>query len=408
MKATRHRSTPHPAPPRTTAAGPAGPLAALQVRLIEAEETLRAIRTGEVDAVVTAGKEGLQVFTLQGAERAYRVLIESMNEGALTLTSDKMILYANQCFARMVKSPLQQVTGSSFRRFLSPADRSMLRSLLKRAGKSGAKIQVLLKAGDGSQMPAQISVRALAQKGLSRATYCMVVSDMTAARQTEELLRALTNRVMTTQEVERGRVALELHDHITQLLCAILFRSQALVDELSPRGGPSMNEAVKLRDMLGETAREVERISHTLRPGVLDQLGLAAVLRGTIEDFADRTGLSVKLTCRKLTERLSPDAELVLYRMLQDALKSVEQHAHARHVTVCLTKQGNNVTLAIKDDGVGFDPDLSPAKRKGKSSLGLLGMRERVTHVGGTLTIKSARGAGTEILARVPLPSAPR
>lgn len=405
MKATRHRRLLRPAPAHATAGGPARPLAELQIRLIEAEETLRAIRTGEVDAVVTAGKEGLQIFTLQGAERAYRVLIESMNEGALTLTSDKMILYANQCFARMVKSPLQQVTGSSFRRFLSPADRGMLRSLLHRAGKSGAKIQVQLKTGDGSQMPAQISVRALARKGLSRATFCMVVSDMTAARRTEELLRALTNRVMTIQEVERGRVALELHDHITQLLCAILFRSQALVDELSSRGGPSMNEAVKLREMLGETAREVERISHTLRPAILDQLGLAAALRGTIRDFADRTGLAVKLACGELTERLSPDTEVVLYRTLQDALRSVEQHAHAHRVAVGLTKRGKIVTLAIKDDGVGFNADHFPAKRKAKSSLGLLGMRERLAHVGGTLTIKSARGAGTEILAQVPLPS---
>ena len=133
-------------------------------RLADAEETLRAIRSGEVDAVVVAGKQGPQVFTLEGAEHAYRVLIESMNEGALTLTADGMILYANQCFARMVKCPLEQVIGSSFRRFLSAEDRATLRPLLKRAGKSGAKIQVLLHAGDGSHMPAQISIRPLAKE----------------------------------------------------------------------------------------------------------------------------------------------------------------------------------------------------------------------------------------------------
>jgi PAS domain-containing protein len=80
-----------------------------------------------------AGKQSSQVFTLEGAEHAYRVLIESMNEGALTLTADKMILYANQCFARMVKCPLEQVMGSSFRRFLSAEDRATLRPLVKRA-----------------------------------------------------------------------------------------------------------------------------------------------------------------------------------------------------------------------------------------------------------------------------------
>lgn len=105
-------------------------LAELRLRLAEAEETLHAIRTGEVDAVVTAGKGGLQVFTLEGAGHAYRLLIESMNEGALTLTPDEMIVYANQCFAQMVGCPLEKVMGSSFRRFLSAEDRATLRSLL--------------------------------------------------------------------------------------------------------------------------------------------------------------------------------------------------------------------------------------------------------------------------------------
>ncbi len=112
-----------------------------------------------------------QVFTLRkGAEHAYRVLIESMNEGALTLTADKTILYANQCFARMVKCPLEQVMGSSLRRFLSTEDRALLRPLMKRGTKNPApKIQVLLKAGDGSQLPVQISVRSLAKSDFNGA-----------------------------------------------------------------------------------------------------------------------------------------------------------------------------------------------------------------------------------------------
>ena len=131
MKTTRLHSSSRPAPP--------GELAELRVRLADAEETLRAIRSGEVDSVMVAGKEGSQVFTLDGAEHAYRVLIESMNEGALTLTADGMILYANQCFARMVKRPLEQVLGSSFHHLLSAADQTTLRPLLNRAGPSALK-----------------------------------------------------------------------------------------------------------------------------------------------------------------------------------------------------------------------------------------------------------------------------
>ena len=383
----------------------AGELAELRVRLAEAQEVLRAIRTGEVDTMVVEGKQGPQVFTLKGAEHAYRVLIESMNEGALTLTAKGVILYANRCFARMVQCPLEQVMGSSFRRFLSAADRATLRSLLKRAGKSGSKIQVLLHAGDGSKMPAQISIRPLAKNGFNRATIGLVVTDMTEARRNEEMLRALTHRVVQVQEAERGRVALELHDNITQLLCGVLFHSQALADSLSAaRDGPAKGEAMKLREMLGQTAEEVERISRNLRPSVLDQLGLIDALHATGMEFAKRTGVSVKLACVELAARLPADTELALYRIVQEALKNVEKHARAHHVTVRLRLR-TFVELAIDDDGIGFDPEHHAARRKGKGGLGLLSMRERATYVGGAFKIISVRGAGTKIEVRIPLPA---
>jgi PAS domain S-box-containing protein len=390
--------------PRSRPSAPSREVVELRARLAEADEALRAIRSGEVDAVVVAGKQGPQVFTLEGAEHAYRVLIESMNEGALTLTADKMILYANQCFARMVKCPLEQVTGSSFRRFLSEEDRATLRPLLKLADKSGSKIQVRLNADDGSQIAAQISIRPLARSDFNNATVGMVVTDMTEARRNEELLRNLTHRLMQAQETERGDVALELHDHITQLLCAVRFRSQVLADGLSPRDSSSKKKAIKLREMLGTAANEVERISRNLRPSILDQLGLIAVLRRTSTEFAARTGVSVKLTKVDLTVRLPADTELALYRIFQEALKNVEKHARARHVTISLTQQRTFVQLTINDDGIGFDADHQSVRRKRMSGLGLLGMRERANYVGGTLKIRSVQRAGTEIELRIPLP----
>jgi signal transduction histidine kinase len=213
----------------------------------------------------------------------------------------------------------------------------------------------------------------------------------------------LSHRLVRAQEAERGRVALELHDHITQLLCAILVRSKVLSDKLSAHDGPAQREAMKLREMLGQTAQEVELISRNLRPSVLRELGLAAVLRDTGTEFAKRTGVSVKLACVRLTARLPADTELTLYRILQEALANVEKHARARHVTVCLKQQGEFIRLAINDDGIGFNPNQHPARRKGKAGLGLLSMRERVAYVGGDLKVKSVRRAGTEIEASIPL-----
>ncbi len=381
--------------------GPAAELVALRLRLAEAEETLRAIRHGEVDALLGPGRQGGQVFSLAGAEHAYRMLIEAMNEGALTLTTEKMILYANECFARMVKCPLEQVTGSSFRRFLSAADGATLRAHMKVAAQTGVKIQLLLHAGDGSKLPVQISIRPLAKEGGKNLIIGMVVTDLTESRRTEETLRALTQRVVQVQEAERGQVALELHDNITQLLCAILVRSQTLADQLSTHDGPAQQEALKLRDLLGHTAEEVECITRNLRPGVLELLGLDAVLRATSTEFTARTGVVVTLTGVALTARLPPDTELALYRILQEALKNVHKHARAHQVSVHLARHGNTVQLLIKDDGVGFNTQRPPASSKGGSRLGLLGMRERAAYVGGTLTVKSVRRTGTEIEVKI-------
>jgi len=257
-------------------------------------------------------------------------------------------------------------------------------------------------------MPAQLSLRPLARNGSNRATIGMAVTDMTAARRTEELLRTLTHRVVQAQEIERGRVARELHDHITQLVCAILVRSQTLANKLSAQNGSLKQEAITLREMLGQTAGEVERISRNLRPSVLDELGLVAVLRDTSTEFAERTGLPVQLACVELPARLPADTELTLYRILQEALRNVEQHARARHVTVQLTKQAAFIQLAIQDDGIGFDPNHRPARRNGKGGLGLLGMSERAIYSGGNLKVRSVRRAGmgkpgTEIEVRIPL-----
>jgi len=375
----------------------------LRVRLAEAEETLRAIRSGEVDAVMSAGTRGPQVFTLEGDEHAYRMLIESMNEGAVTLTVDKTILYANECFARMVKAPLEQVTGGSLRRFLSAVDRAALKPLLTRTGRAGSKIQLLLVVGDGSRLPVQVSVRPLPRNGSSQRVLGLVVTDMSEVRRNEARLRTLTHRVLQAQEAERGRAAFELDDNITQRLCAALIRSQALADALPDGEVASKRAAIALREMLGTAADEVERIARNLRPGVLDQLGWAAVLRDTSLEFAARARVSVKLALVKLRARLPADTELTLYRILQEALRNVEQHAGAKNVTVRLTKPEGFIQLAIHDDGVGFDADRHATGRRRNVGLGLLGMWERATYTGGTLEVKSVRRSGTKIQVRIPL-----
>jgi signal transduction histidine kinase len=226
---------------------------------------------------------------------------------------------------------------------------------MKRSAQTGAKLQVTLIADDGSLLPVQISIQELAKRGFGRVTISIVVTDMTETHRNQELLRALTHRVVQVQETERGRVALELHDNITQLLCAVMFRSQALVDALSTRDSKAKQEAAKLHTMLGRTAAEVERISRDLRPNLLDQLGLAAAIRSYATRYSTRTGIRVSLTKLTLPAPLPGDMQLALYRIAQEAFRNIEKHARASEVEVSLRVERGIVVLTINDNGIGFD-----------------------------------------------------
>lgn len=375
----------------------------LRKRLDEAQKALHAIHSGEVDTLVVPGAKGPLVFTLEGADHSYRVLIESMNEGALILDSKGVILYSNQNFADIIKCPLEQVLGTSFLNRFSDTNHGTMRLFLKSKSRIGSKIHADLEADDASMTPVQISICKLPKYRLKDASIGVVVSDMTAVRKSEEMLRALNHRVVQAQEAERGRVAYELHDGITQLLCGILFRSQALVNHLSPQGGLAMEAAIKLNEVADLTAQEVERIARNLKPGILEDLGLVAALQNAIKEFSNRTKVIIKLTSLSLSVRLPLDIEVAIYRIFQESLRNVEKHSQARHVTVRLSKQGNSIKMVIKDDGIGITSNQNSSKHAGRSSLGLLSMRERATQMGGTLKLNSLAGLGTEIVVKIPL-----
>ncbi len=379
-------------------------IAMLRARLAHTEDMIRTIQVGGVDSMVVAGDHGPLVFTLEGAEQTYRILIESMNEGALTLSADLVILYANQCFARMAGCPLATVMGTSFRRFLDPEDQAKLRSCLKpgKAGKdTGSKLSMSLQAADGSRLPVHLSIRPLDGNGSAVAIAGVVVTNLTEVRRTEDQLRALTHRVVQVQETERERLALELHDQVTQPLCATLAKMQALAAQSS-----GSTKTKGLRAMIGQTAQVVERISHDLRPSVLRELGLSTVLRDTTEKFTKRTRQPVTLTGAQPSLSLSADIELALYRILQEALKNIERHARSRTVAVHLQLRRTSVEMTIADDGVGFDAERPLLQPTSTGGLGLLGMHERATYVSGSLTITSSRGKGTKILVHIPTRSA--
>ena len=376
----------------------------LRARVAETDATLRAIRNGEVDTVMGASS---QVFTLEGTEQAYRLLIESMHEGALTLSADKTILYANACFARMVKRPLEQVTGSCFREFLSAEDSAMLRQLMKRAAKLGTKIQISLQLGDGSELPVQISIRELLGNNFNQLTIGMVVTDMTEARRSEERLRNLTHRLMQAQEEEQKRISRELHDVIAQTLTGINIRLAALKKEagLNTRG---LDRNIARTQLLVEkSVGIVQEFARELRPTVLDDLGLIPALHSFAKLFSKRTRIHVALKIFAGVEQLDIAKRTVFFRVAQEALNNIARHAKASRVEVSIEKLADNCCMKIYDNGKSFNV-AGVLNVKGRKRLGLLGMRERLEMVGGTFCVESAPGKGTTIDAEIPFDKVPK
>ncbi|MBI3803205.1 MAG: PAS domain-containing sensor histidine kinase [Nitrospirae bacterium] len=160
----------------------------LRTRLAEAEETLRAIRQGEVDALIVNGKEGPRIFTLQGADHTYRILIEAMDEAAAVLSDDGTILYANRFFSKMLRVPLEKVIGHPIAPFIAPKDQATFEALLREAGKGTRKGEMALKTGEGNLLSAYLSVNRIELDQVRRIG--LVITDLTEQKRNEEIVAA--------------------------------------------------------------------------------------------------------------------------------------------------------------------------------------------------------------------------
>ncbi len=212
-------------------------------------------------------------------------------------------------------------------------------------------------------------------------------------------LKELTQRVFDAQEEERGRVARELHDGISQLLVGVRYALDSARRRLIAGDDRASDTLDKGIDHLSGAIQEVRRISRDLRPGVLDDLGLGPALKVLTDDFAARTGIKTEFNTVVFRNRLDQDAKIALYRIAQEALTNIERHAGAKSVTIDVRGHKKGATLRIADDGIGIDSDTTS---KPGSGLGLRNMQERVEQLDGTLRIFSSR-SGTVIVAEVPL-----
>jgi two-component system sensor histidine kinase UhpB len=215
-------------------------------------------------------------------------------------------------------------------------------------------------------------------------------------------LQKLSEQVLAAQEDERKRIARELHDETAQALTTLLIRLKIL--EKARSDTEMRGQIDELRELTAQTLEAVRKLAVELRPATLDDLGLLAALEAYTESYRSRMPLRVTFRASGFEDRdrrLPPQIELVLYRVVQEALTNVAKHANARGISVELARGPDEVVASVQDDGEGFSvEDMMRSRERG---LGLFGMQERLALVRGQLVIDSAPGLGTRVNARVPL-----
>lgn len=212
----------------------------------------------------------------------------------------------------------------------------------------------------------------------------------------QRVARDTVRRVVEAQELERRRLARELHDETGQALTSILLGLKAI------RGARNDEDAAQaeadLRELIVQALQDVRELAVELRPSALDDFGLLPAVERLADTFEERSGIRTRVEARIADERLPPEIETVLYRLVQEALTNVVKHAGAESVSIVLARRDGGVSAVIQDDGRGFTPD-----EVRDDALGLVGMRERLALLDGTLAIKSTPGAGTALVAYLPL-----
>ena len=287
--------------------------------------------------------------------------------------------------------PPSAFIGKKIRDVLPPPLAEQMMDALERAYQTDDVIVVEyeLPVGEPRAFEARI-VQAGADRVLS------IVRDVTESKRATELNRDLARRLIVRQEIERRRIARELHDDVSQRIALLNIE----IDKIKAEAVSEESRA-HLRTLSAQArdiANDVHHISYGLHPSWLETLGLAAALQSLCRDASKQRNLHVAFTCRSIPTSLDANTSLYLYRIVQEALHNVARHSHVREAQVSVTCDERQIVLQIADSGVGFDP--SQMRPRG---LGLASMRERVAVLKGQLAINAAPGRGTQITVHIPL-----
>ena len=340
-------------------------------------------------------------------------IIASVSEGIIGVDERQRIVIFNPGAEQIFGRSAAEMKGQPLSALVPERFRAQHEEHIRRFAATGQTSRAMGRYGliyglraSGEEFPVEATI---SQSGTPpNKLLTVILRDVTERMRVEQAqrehagqLRLLSRRLFEVEEIERRRLARELHDRVGQNVTALslnlnLVRSELSADVLQ-KMSPRLNDCESL---LYYTAQMVRDIQVDLRPPGLDELGLVAALNEHARQVAGRSSFKVTVTGTELAPRLAPTMEITLFRIVQEALNNISKHAQATEVAIALEANPEAVVVTIADNGGGFDPAARPVQPT--RSLGMVGMRERAESIGGRLRVESALGEGTRVIVEVP------
>ncbi len=384
---------------------------ALHERSAELKQTLAPIRRGDVATLLAKAPRSERMFPLGDAELPYRVLVETINEGAATLDGQGKVLYANSRFAEFVGLPVEKFIGARLQTYVPAREQSKLQALLESGARGSANGHIELQLSRTRKKLIRLSLSPVKDAALQ--TICAIATDLTeladaneALKANEQALRHLSSRLLELQDEERRRIARDLHDVTGQKLALQCIALSRMMRLLSPTASEetkdSIAQCLELTNQIGE---EIRTLSYLLHPPLLDELGLPSAVKWYTQGFQKRTGIPVDVDIAADLPRLRPEVEVALFRVVQESLANVHRYSGSATAYVRIPRDSDELKVEIGDFGNGMPLEKTKALNGDVAPLGvgIQGMRQRIRQFSGRLEIFSQLGKGTVVRATLPI-----
>lgn len=370
-------------------------------------ELLTAVGTQIATAIENARlyeKERFVAQRLAVSERNYRGLFENASDAIWVHDLSGNIIAANKATEKLTGYSVEELTKMNVKVFLSDESLSLAgqirRKLMENKPVEQPYEQSLIRK-DGITAVLKLATSLIREDGKPTG-FQHIARDITEERRMQDNLRYYLQEITRAQEEERKRIARELHDDTAQALYA--FNRQVDNFVRSNTNLPTENAAFlrELSKQIKEILQNVRRFGQDLRPPMLDDLGLLAAVRWLVSELKEQHGIETDLRVLGIERRFTPEAELLLFRIVQEAMRNIGRHAQASKAEVSIEFGDGTTKVSICDNGKGFDAGASLAELPRVGKLGLVGMEERVRLLGGSMRIESEPGKGTRVMIEVP------